>query len=69
MGFFGEDSYNQVNSFDGSDEHKAKLSHELLGGAVAYEAAKGTSHTCLPPAQPHPFAAPAAVCPDANQLA
>ncbi|KAL2070430.1 hypothetical protein VTL71DRAFT_13456 [Oculimacula yallundae] len=43
MGWFGGDSneaqaYDQYN--DASDEHKAKFSHELIGGAAAYEAAK-----------------------------
>jgi hypothetical protein len=30
----------QFQSYDGSDEHKAKLSHELIAGAASYEAAK-----------------------------
>ncbi|KAE8216307.1 hypothetical protein CF327_g474 [Tilletia walkeri] len=39
MGFFGSDSHEQVyNQFDGSEEHKGKLSHELIGGAAAFEA-------------------------------
>lgn len=42
MGFFGQDHYDTVNNYNGSDEHKAKLSHEVLGGAAAFEAAKGS---------------------------
>jgi len=43
MGWFSSDSdqadsYNTYN--DTPREHKAKLSHELIGGAAAYEAAK-----------------------------
>ncbi|KAL9934694.1 hypothetical protein V8E36_006469 [Tilletia maclaganii] len=39
MGFFGGDAHDQVyNQYDGSEEHKGKLSHELIGGAAAFEA-------------------------------
>lgn len=49
MGFFGENHYDQYQNFDGSDEHKAKFSHEVLGGAAAFAAAKGacTLGTCF----------------------
>ncbi|PYH98135.1 putative phosphoglycerate mutase family protein [Aspergillus ellipticus CBS 707.79] len=45
MGWFSQDSEQaqyseQFSSFDGSEEHKAKLSHEVIGGAAAYEAMK-----------------------------
>ncbi|KAH8118278.1 putative phosphoglycerate mutase family protein [Phellopilus nigrolimitatus] len=46
MGWFDKDSdqgqaYDQYNAAStGSSEHKASLTHEILGGAAAYEAAK-----------------------------
>ncbi|THH28954.1 hypothetical protein EUX98_g5240 [Antrodiella citrinella] len=45
MGWFDDDSdqaqaYNQVNEAP----HKAALSHELIGGAAAYEAEKAWQH-------------------------
>ncbi|KAI0088442.1 hypothetical protein BDY19DRAFT_951016 [Irpex rosettiformis] len=43
MGWFGEDSdqAQAYNSYQGvPEEHKAKLSHELIAGAAAFEAAK-----------------------------
>jgi hypothetical protein len=44
MGWFGDDSdqaqaYNQYNDTP-PEQHKAALSHELIGGAAAFEAAK-----------------------------
>ncbi|KAJ3568514.1 hypothetical protein NP233_g5659 [Leucocoprinus birnbaumii] len=44
MGWFSDDS-NQAQSYNDYQglqphEHKASITHELLGGAVAYEAAK-----------------------------
>jgi len=44
MGWFDHDSdehgaYNQYENANG-EEHKAKLSHEVIGGAAAYEAMK-----------------------------
>ncbi|KAE8351128.1 putative phosphoglycerate mutase family protein [Aspergillus coremiiformis] len=33
-------SYNQFQNYDGSEEHKAKFSHELIAGAASYEAMK-----------------------------
>lgn len=45
MGFFHHESqearqYNDFNDFAPIREHKAKISHELISGAAAYEAAK-----------------------------
>ncbi|KAB8076831.1 hypothetical protein BDV29DRAFT_169181 [Aspergillus leporis] len=45
MGFFDFDSdqaqaHEQLRNFDGSEEHKAKFSHELIAGAASFEAAK-----------------------------
>ncbi|EAW12087.1 DUF3759 domain-containing protein [Aspergillus clavatus NRRL 1] len=45
MGWFDNDSdqaqaYDQFQSYNGSEEHKAKLSHELIAGAASFEAAK-----------------------------
>ncbi|PLW30441.1 hypothetical protein PCANC_21198 [Puccinia coronata f. sp. avenae] len=45
MGFFHHESeerkqYEDFNSFAPINEHKAKISHELISGAAAYEAAK-----------------------------
>lgn len=42
MGLFGEEDHQFVENYDGSEEHQAKLSHEVLGGAAAFAAAKGT---------------------------
>ncbi|TDL29512.1 cipC protein [Rickenella mellea] len=51
MGWFGdnsneEDQYNQVT------KHKAELSHELLGGAAAFEAAKAYEDHCAKNGKP-----------------
>jgi len=48
MGWFGNDdsdqgqAYDQYNQYANSDqpEHKAKISHELISGAAAFEATK-----------------------------
>ncbi|PWY87379.1 putative phosphoglycerate mutase family protein [Aspergillus heteromorphus CBS 117.55] len=45
MGWFSGNSEQaqfseQFSNFDGSEQHKAKLSHEVIGGAAAYEAMK-----------------------------
>jgi len=44
MGWFdnGSDEHGAYNQVQGanSEEHKAKLSHEVIGGAAAYEAMK-----------------------------
>jgi len=44
MGWFdnsqSNDQYNQYNDYAGQEEHKPKISHEVIGGAAAYEAAK-----------------------------
>ncbi|OJJ98930.1 hypothetical protein ASPACDRAFT_1889375 [Aspergillus aculeatus ATCC 16872] len=40
---FGSDqqqAHEQLTNFDGSEEHKAKFSHELIAGAASYEAMK-----------------------------
>lgn len=34
------DAFEQVENFSGQEEHKAKMSHELIGAAAAFEAAK-----------------------------
>ncbi|KAG8715066.1 hypothetical protein FRC11_005932 [Ceratobasidium sp. 423] len=40
MGWFSDDSY-QANAYDQfTQQHKASLSHELIAGAAAFEAAK-----------------------------
>lgn len=41
MGLFGEEHHEAVENYDGSDEHKASLSHEVLGGAASFAAMKG----------------------------
>ncbi|KIM77959.1 hypothetical protein PILCRDRAFT_76137 [Piloderma croceum F 1598] len=41
MGWFGSDDSSQqqdYNQYAGSEEHKPKITHELLGGAAAFEA-------------------------------
>jgi len=46
MGWFGDSNsdqgqaYDQYNQYNDQPEHKAKISHELIGGAAAFEAAK-----------------------------
>ncbi|KAF4501670.1 phosphoglycerate mutase family [Fusarium agapanthi] len=46
MGWFEENNtevvqeYNQYDQFSENKEHHAKLSHEIIGGAAAFEAAK-----------------------------
>ncbi|GIK03808.1 hypothetical protein Aspvir_007882 [Aspergillus viridinutans] len=45
MGWFSDDSeqaqaYDAYQSFTDRDEHKAKVSHELIAAAASYEAAK-----------------------------
>ncbi|MBW0504536.1 hypothetical protein O181_044251 [Austropuccinia psidii MF-1] len=45
MGFFHHDSdeaqqYNDFNEYAPHEKHKAKISHELISAAAAYEAAK-----------------------------
>ncbi|CZR45128.1 uncharacterized protein FPRO_15697 [Fusarium proliferatum ET1] len=45
MGWFDNDSlveeqFNDYNKHSKNPEHHAKLSHEIIGGAAAYEAAK-----------------------------
>jgi len=47
MGWFNGDS-DQANAYDqvNSHPHKAELSHELLAGAAAYEAAKAYEKHC-----------------------
>ncbi|PVH76726.1 hypothetical protein DL98DRAFT_517711 [Cadophora sp. DSE1049] len=55
MGWFGGDS-NEAQAFDQyqntPDEHKAKISHELIGGAAAYEAAKAYEQHCAQNGKP-----------------
>ncbi|KAE8154426.1 hypothetical protein BDV25DRAFT_135860 [Aspergillus avenaceus] len=51
MGWFNEDSneaeaHQQLRDFDGSEEHKAKFSHELIAGAASYEAMKAYEEHC-----------------------
>lgn len=38
MGFFSQDDRDQV--YNGGEEHKSKFSHELIGGAAAFEASR-----------------------------
>ncbi|KAG1755661.1 hypothetical protein EDB19DRAFT_421424 [Suillus lakei] len=53
MGFLDAFSSPQYDEFHGSDEpHKAALSHELLGGAVAFEAAKAYEDHCAKNGRP-----------------
>ncbi|KAB8229832.1 hypothetical protein BDV23DRAFT_165023 [Aspergillus alliaceus] len=45
MGWFDHDSeqaesYKQLQNYNGSEEHKAKFSHELIAGAASFEAMK-----------------------------
>ncbi|CAO3646482.1 unnamed protein product [Cunninghamella blakesleeana] len=36
---YHEEAFNQVNAYEsGNEEHKASITHELLGGAAAFEA-------------------------------
>ncbi|CAO3636631.1 unnamed protein product [Cunninghamella echinulata] len=42
--FFGK-SHEEVSAAE-TDEHKGKLSHELIAGAAAYEAAKAYNEHC-----------------------
>ncbi|OAX43467.1 hypothetical protein K503DRAFT_140006 [Rhizopogon vinicolor AM-OR11-026] len=53
MGFLDAFSSSQSDEFNGSDEpHKASLSHELLGGAAAFEAAKAYEDHCAKNGRP-----------------
>lgn len=45
MGFFSHESHQQVYNSDQGDQHEGKFSHELIGGAAAFEAMKAVS-TC-----------------------
>ncbi|CZT07069.1 related to CipC-like antibiotic response protein [Rhynchosporium agropyri] len=55
MGWFGGNS-NEAQAFDEyrntPDEHKSKISHELIGGAAAYEAAKAYEEHCAQNGKP-----------------
>ena len=44
MGFFGSDHRDEVYNTQPTEEHKGKWTHELVGGAAAFEAMKG-EHT------------------------
>jgi hypothetical protein len=55
MGWFGENhetakAYEQTTSTP--QEHKAKLSHEVVSGAAAYEAAKAYENHCAKNGKP-----------------
>jgi hypothetical protein len=57
MGFFGGDSdcsqnYDEYNQYSGQSEHHAKISHELIGGAAAFEAAKAYEDHCAANGRP-----------------
>ncbi|KAF8694326.1 hypothetical protein AX14_002084 [Amanita brunnescens Koide BX004] len=57
MGWFSDDSdqyssYNQWNGDFDPQPHKAELSHELIAGAAAYEAAKAYENHCATNGQP-----------------
>ncbi|KAG2141730.1 uncharacterized protein EDB93DRAFT_1158825 [Suillus bovinus] len=59
MGFLdvfssSQDSYNEFQSSDAP--HEASLSHELLGGAVAFEAAKAYEDHCARNGKPQSHA-------------
>jgi uncharacterized protein YecA (UPF0149 family) len=45
--------YQQVYQGPDSEEHKSKFSHELIGGALAYEATKGQSFLSYLIDRPH----------------
>ncbi|KAK4700509.1 hypothetical protein P7C70_g5738, partial [Phenoliferia sp. Uapishka_3] len=56
MGFFSNDgnhaqAYNDVYS-DGSEEHKSSWSHEAIGGAAAFAAAKAYEDKCARDGKP-----------------
>ncbi|KAN0084575.1 Protein of unknown function (DUF3759) domain containing protein [Tylopilus felleus] len=40
MGWFSNDHEDSYNDYDAAPPHKAALSHELIAGAAAFEAAK-----------------------------
>ncbi|KAB8202563.1 Protein of unknown function DUF3759 [Aspergillus parasiticus SU-1] len=55
MGWFGDDSeqaqyheeyHRHANSYEGTEEHQAKLSHELIAGAASFEAMKAYNDHC-----------------------
>ncbi|KAF9821180.1 hypothetical protein IEO21_00788 [Rhodonia placenta] len=57
MGWFSEDS-DQANAYDqvNNAPHKAELSHELISGAAAYEAAKAYEKHCAANGKPESHA-------------
>lgn len=45
--FEGDNGRDQVYNMDaGNEEHKSKLSHELIGGAAGFEAMKAYEQHC-----------------------
>ncbi|KAB8269765.1 hypothetical protein BDV30DRAFT_179610 [Aspergillus minisclerotigenes] len=51
MGWFSDDSeqaqhYERFNNYDGSEEHKASFTHELIAGAASFEAMKAYNDHC-----------------------
>lgn len=57
MGFLDVFTSSQYNDFNSSDApHEASLSHELLGGAVAFEAAKAYEDHCAREGKPQSHA-------------
>ncbi|KAE8340660.1 hypothetical protein BDV24DRAFT_164137 [Aspergillus arachidicola] len=51
MGWFSDDSeqaqhYERFNNYDGSAEHKASFTHELIAGAASFEAMKAYNDHC-----------------------
>jgi len=53
MGWFGDD-HDYAQNYDevSNAPHKAELSHELIGGAAAYEAAKAYEDHCAKNGKP-----------------
>ncbi|KAJ7716479.1 CipC protein [Mycena maculata] len=57
MGWFESDESSQKQAYEqyqnlAPEEHKAKLSHELISGAAAFEAAKAYEQHCATEGQP-----------------
>ncbi|PYH49372.1 DUF3759 domain-containing protein, partial [Aspergillus saccharolyticus JOP 1030-1] len=49
-------AHEQLQNFDGSEEHKASLSHELIAGAASFEAMKAYERHCEANGQPQSHA-------------
>ncbi|KAF8549091.1 hypothetical protein OG21DRAFT_1488838 [Imleria badia] len=46
MGWFSDDHQDAYDAYDSAPPHQASLSHELIAGAAAFEAAKAYENHC-----------------------